>query len=136
MDKVIEIKPKKVSLVCKLFVDASPELIAYHTQSLKDKLIKQCEENNLAIIGDVRIVDDQYHFSYVCEKEDCEYKARDTYDIDDCLRDHPEMVKHIGPYHLIVATCKVIPKKYERYKAYFETLQAPDIVVVPSTNED
>jgi len=97
-----------------------PKIVEHQWIELGKKMEECLEKNDLVLVRKPKTYDDPYHVDSWCSKEDCEFKKRDFYDLEDCMENHPSYIESSPPYHLIGISFRVIPKKYEAYKEFFK----------------
>jgi len=66
-------------------------------------------------ITDIEPYHDPFYTISYCKKENCEFKQKEFYDIEDCSSHHPEFIMSTKPCHLLVVSCRVIPERHKRY---------------------
>jgi len=91
------------------------EIVRNTTNQLTEELGQFIKEKNFLQVSGIDIHQNPHYMISCCDKPDCEFKKIRFYDLEDCLDNHPEFVKTIGPYHLIGVKCRVIPQKFQKY---------------------
>jgi len=108
-----EIIPRKygmaeeISSECK---DTSLEIL-----KLTIEFLKQLNKKGRVPITKLETWDSPYQVKQWCTKKDCPFKQRANYDIEMCIKDHPDFVKS-EIVHQIGVTCWTLKREELKYK--------------------
>jgi len=131
----MEIPIKKYGMSRCLMMPLTTRDIRNNLYELIEEFNRLLESQGLIKITDIEIIKDVYHQSVYCVKEDCHLKKNEYYDVEDCIDEHSEYVRISEPYVLITVTCKVIPKKYIKYKSLVQSALKKKATSIIISNE-
>jgi hypothetical protein len=100
-------------------------------QKLRAQLTTYMKRHNLVPVTRIKFECEPFHTSLYCSYK----KHGPNYDIDQCLKEHPQLVERSKPVYMVCATVHYVHKYHEKYAEILRQIPGAELIIEEEYND-